>query len=157
VGATNAHDFKVCQYQGQPHLCVTQVNQQSGYGVGQDLILDSNYRIVAQVQTGGDAMPADMHEFQLVDNGNNGSNALVTSYHVIPYDLSHWNITTGQGWLTASMFQEIDVQTGAVLFEWYSTNHVDPTDTVVMINDTRTAGVGDGLTPSTPFDYLWVL
>lgn len=60
IGPTNAHDFRPCQYkvsgqgrafvdmclfecagepltdasQGEPHLCVTTVNQQLGYGVG---------------------------------------------------------------------------------------------------------------------------
>lgn len=34
LGPTNAHDVHVCQYKGSAHLCVTAVNQQNGYGVG---------------------------------------------------------------------------------------------------------------------------
>lgn len=34
IGPTNAHDFRPCQYKGEQHLCVTTVNQQLGYGVG---------------------------------------------------------------------------------------------------------------------------
>lgn len=34
IGPTNSHDFRPCQYKGEPHLCVTTVNQQLGYGVG---------------------------------------------------------------------------------------------------------------------------
>jgi len=61
-------------------------------------------------------MPADMHEFQLLDKPS-GATAIMTSYRAIPYDLSALNITTGQGWLLEGMFQEIDVQSGNVLFE----------------------------------------
>lgn len=34
IGPTNAHDFRPCQYKGEPHLCITAVNQQLGYGFG---------------------------------------------------------------------------------------------------------------------------
>ncbi|KAK4550572.1 hypothetical protein LTR36_000151 [Oleoguttula mirabilis] len=154
IGSANAHDFKVCQYLGSPHLCVSQMNQQNGYGMGQGLIIDSNYRVVASVQTGRDAMPADMHDFQLLDKPN-GPTALLTSYRAIPYDLSAVNITTGQGWLLEGMFQEVDVKTGDVLFEWYSSNHVDPANTQVQINNTVEFS-GDGFTPSTAFDYFHI-
>ncbi|KAK5120144.1 hypothetical protein LTR85_006625 [Meristemomyces frigidus] len=128
IGSANAHDFKVCQYLGSPHLCVSQVNQQNGYAVGQGLIIDSDYRVVQSVQTGRDAMPADMHDFQLLDNAS-GPTALLTSYRAIPYDLSAFNIRTGQGWLLEGMFQE-----------------------VVVGNTAEFAG--DGFSPSTAFDYF---
>ncbi|KAK5137104.1 hypothetical protein LTR08_001113 [Meristemomyces frigidus] len=153
IGSANAHDFKVCQYEGVPHLCASQMNQQNGYGVGQGLIINSDYRVVATVQTGRDAMPADMHEFQLHDNPS-GPTAILTSYRAIPYDLSKFNITTGQGWLLEGMFQEIDVRTGSVLFEWYSSDHVDPGSSQVQINGTDISG--NGLTPATAYDYFHI-
>lgn len=34
AGPTNAHDFRPCVYKGEQCLCVTMVNQQLGFGVG---------------------------------------------------------------------------------------------------------------------------
>ncbi|KAK5115058.1 hypothetical protein LTR62_001755 [Meristemomyces frigidus] len=152
VGAANAHDFKVCQYQGSAHLCMAQMNQQLGYAVGQDIIIDSNYKVVATVNTGRAAQPADQHDFQLIDGDS--PSAIMTSYRVVPYDLSTFNITNGQGWLLEGMFQEVNVASGEVLFEWYSTNHVDPSMTVIAPNTTDVGG--DGLTPHTAFDYFHI-
>ena len=98
-------------------------------------------------------MPADMHEFQLVANPS-GPSAILTSYRAIPYDLSKFKIIAGQGWLLEGMFQEIDVNTGRVLFEWYSTSHVGPASSQVQINSTNISG--DGLTPGTAYDYFHI-
>lgn len=48
AGPADAHGFGVCQYQGAPHLCFAAVNQQTGYGAGQGVILDNNYRTVVR-------------------------------------------------------------------------------------------------------------
>lgn len=151
VGSSNAHNFHVCTYQGADHLCFSQMNQALGYGIGQALIVDSNYRVVNSVQTAGNAPNADMHEFQLI---NGGSSALVTSYQAIPYDLSSYGISSGLGWLLQGVFQEIDVATGAVIFEWFSTNHVDISATQIKPNSTDVSG--NGLLPTTAFDYFHI-
>lgn len=122
--------------------------------MGMGMIFNSDYRAVTSVQTGNDALPADMHEFQLLDDGHGGNTAILSSYRTIEYDMSYFNITTGQGWLSEGLFQEVDVKTGEVLFEWYSTNHVDPSATIIPINGTDVSG--DGLTPYTGFDYFHI-
>ncbi|KAF2156177.1 hypothetical protein K461DRAFT_265603 [Myriangium duriaei CBS 260.36] len=151
VGSSNAHNFHVCSYKGSDHLCYNQMNQALGYGIGQALIMDNNYRVVASVQTSGNVPPADMHEFQLI---NGGETALLSSYQVIPYDLSAYNINSGLGWVTQGVFQEINVTTGEVLFEWFSTNHVDISETQLKPNSTDTSG--NGLSAGTAFDYFHI-
>lgn len=116
------------------------------------IIIDNNYKVINTVQTGGNARPVDQHEFQLISGGEGHDTAIVTSYQTIPFDLSKFNVTNGQGWLSQGAFQEIDVETGEVLFEWYSTNHVDPSATQIQIGASPVDG--DGLTPHTAFDYL---
>jgi hypothetical protein len=115
------------------------------------IIVDSDYRIVASVQSGDNTTPVDMHEFWLTEGGET---ALITSYNIIPVDLSYppYNVMDQQGWLTQGVFQEIDIATGRVLFEWFSSNHVDIRDTRIMPHTTDVGG--DGWTPRTPFDYL---
>lgn len=151
AGSANAHDFRPCTYQGSPHLCYTQVNQQNGYGIGQAMIVDSNYKTVATAQTAGNIQPADMHEFQLLDDGET---AIMSSYNVIPYDLSYYNITSGLGWVDEGVFQVVNVTTGEVQFEWFSTNHVDVTAAQLQPNSTDTGG--DGFTPATAFDAFHI-
>lgn len=99
-------------------------------------------------------MPADMHDFQLLDSATSPT-ALLTSYRAIAYDLSAFNITTGQGWLLEGMFQEVDVETGNVLFEWHSSNHVDLVNTQVQIGSI-VEFAGNGFSPSTAFDYFHI-
>lgn len=151
TGSANAHNFRPCTYHGSPHLCFTQVNQQNGYGIGEAIIVDSNYKVVATANTAGNVQPADMHEFQLLDDGET---AIMSAYEVVPYDLSAFNITTGLGWISQGVFQEVNVTTGELLFEWFSANHVDPTESQITPNSTDTGGTG--FTPETAFDYFHI-
>jgi len=151
TGSSNAHNFRPCQYMGAAHLCFNQVNQQNGYGIGQGVVVDQNYKVVATVQTGGNAEPVDMHEFQLL---HDGETAIVSAYQIVPSDLSYFNITTGLGWLSEGVFQEVNVTTGEVLFEWFSTNHVDPSESQITPHSTDTGG--DGFGPLTAFDYFHI-
>jgi hypothetical protein len=113
--------------------------------------MDNRYRIVRSVQAGGGMAAADMHEFRLV---NGGKSALMTIYQQRQYDMSQWNIRTGMAWVMESIFQEVDVETSEVLFEWRSLDHVDPTVSYTYPAATDTSG--DGLNPHTPWDYFHI-
>ena len=54
-----------------------------GYGLGEDVIADANYRTVAVVKA-GNGLPTDEHEFTVLPNGA----ALVTAYGPVQDDLS---------------------------------------------------------------------
>ena len=94
---------------------------------------------------------SDMHEFQLIDDGKT---ALMTVYQQRQFDMSPWNIITGIGWVMESIFQEVDVETGQVLFEWRSLDHVDPSLSYTLPDHTDTSGTG--LDPSSPWDYFHI-
>jgi hypothetical protein len=151
VGAANTHNFHVCPYQGVDHLCMMVGNQEEGYAFGMGIIVDSDYHIVASVQSGDSLTPVDMHEFWLTEDGET---AMITAYSIIPVDLSYppYDVMNQQGWLSQGVFQEINITTGDVLFERYSSNHVDISDTRIVPHSTDVGG--DGWTPRTPFDYL---
>lgn len=53
-------------------------------------------------------------------------------YDVSPADLSKFGVW-GQGWISDSIFQEIDIETGELLFEWRASEHYDITDTYEAI------------------------
>ncbi|PKY08961.1 hypothetical protein P168DRAFT_301562 [Aspergillus campestris IBT 28561] len=150
-GPGNAHNVHVCQYQGEDHLCFFQGVQQRGYCRGHGVIMDRRYRIVKTVVPGGGMASSDMHEFKLIDNGRH---ALVTVYQQRAFDLSAWNVRTGIGWVMESVFQEVDVETGAVRFEWRSLDHVDPSAGYTYPAHTDTSGTG--LDPRSPWDYFHI-
>lgn len=112
--------------------------------------MDKNYTIVAQVGTGGSAPPMDFHDFKLL---NDGASALLVAFETVPYDLTAYGVTTGQGWVVQGAFQEVDVETGEVLFEWRSLDHVDPSVSYVRPNTTNVAG--NGLSSMTGWNYLY--
>jgi hypothetical protein len=92
-----------------------------------------------------------MHEFRPI---NDGKTALMTIYQQRQFDMTPWNVKTGVGWLMESVFQEVDVETNRVLFEWRSLDHVDPSDTYTWPAHTDTSGTG--LNVHEPWDYFHI-
>ena len=122
-----------------------------GYGRGHGVIMDNSYRIVRSVEPAGSVTGADEHEFKLL---NGGKSALLTVYHVRAWDLSEYGIAEQMGYITDSIFQEIDVETGDLIFEWRSSEHVGLNESVVGPKTTEISG--DGLTKKTPWDYFHI-
>ncbi|KXG50693.1 uncharacterized protein PGRI_044600 [Penicillium griseofulvum] len=150
-GPGNAHGLHVCKYNGSDHLCFFQGSQQKGYCRGHGIIMDKNYRVVRSVQPGGGMASSDMHEFRPIDNGRT---ALMTIYQQRQFDMTPWNIKTGVGWIMESVFQEVDVETNKVLFEWRSLDHVDPSSSYTWPSHTDTSGTG--LNVHEPWDYFHI-
>lgn len=150
-GASTAHNPHVCDYHGKDHLCFFQGNQHHGYARGHGIIMDSSYRVVKTVEAAGSASPTDMHEFRLI---NGGKSALVTIYQPRPYDLGNYGIGPGLGWVMDSVFQELDVETGDLIFEWRSLDHISPSFSYTLAASTDTSG--DGLSSDSPWDYFHI-
>jgi Arylsulfotransferase (ASST) len=122
VGAgEQATNFRVQTYRGRPVLTWWQgQNAPTGPGAGQgvDYVLDANYHQIAIVGA-GNGLLADLHEFRITPRGT----ALITVYHPIPYDLSALG-GPADGQVVDGIAQEIDIASGAVVFEWHSLDHV---------------------------------
>ena len=153
VVGIGAHDLTVCDYNETSHLCFIAAAQENGYARGHGLILDPSYSLVLNVSSGDDQPALDQHEFWVKENG---TTALITVYKQIPFDAatsapgipSLVNVT----WLQACIFQEIDLATNKVLFEWQSSDFVPVSASYVMPGTTDVSG--DGLSESTAWDYL---
>ncbi len=89
-----------------------------GFGLGEDVVADDTYTDIAHVRA-GNGHESDLHEFQLTPQGT----ALITAYDPILCNLSSVG-GPSYGGLTNSVFQEIDVKTGLVMYEWTSLDHV---------------------------------
>ncbi|QIW97313.1 hypothetical protein AMS68_002831 [Peltaster fructicola] len=156
AGPRTAHMPHVCQYKGKDHLCFFQGDQHHGYARGFGVIMDNTYKVVKTVESSGAGASSDMHEFRLTPFSD-GKTALLTVYQPRPYDLTvnaRFNMLEGMGFIIDGVFQEIDIETGDVLFEWRSLDHVDPSQSWIMPATTDTSG--NGLDTLTAWDYFHV-
>jgi hypothetical protein len=116
---TSATNLRVQEYAGKPVLTWWQGDiSVHGFGLGEEVILDSAYAEIAHVRA-GNGLQADLHDFQLTPQGT----ALITAYDPIHCNLSAVG-GSADGAVTDGLFQEIDVRTGLVMFQWTSLDHV---------------------------------
>jgi Arylsulfotransferase (ASST) len=137
---TSAANFTVQEYQGKPVLTWWQGDISiHGFGLGEDVIADDTYTDIAHVKA-GNGLQADLHDFQLTPQGT----ALITAYDPIRCDLSSVG-GSPEGAVTDATFQEIDVKTGLVMFQWSSLDHVGLNESYERASDSST---------SSPFDFF---
>ena len=113
-----AEDVNEQTYHGQSVLTWWQGKVASGYGLGDDLILNSSYHTIGIVHA-GEGYQADLHEFQITPEGT----ALLTVYQPAQANLSSIG-GARHGTVLDSIVQEIDIKTGRVLWEWHALGHV---------------------------------
>ena len=137
---TSARDFKVQRCRGQPVLTWWEGKVVAGHGVGEYVILDDSYREIARIRA-GNGYQGDLHEFLITQQDT----ALLTAYEAVPMDLS---VVGGSQYGAAweGVVQEVDIETGEVLFEWHSLEHVG-------IEESYTKPPDD---PAYPHDYFHI-
>ena len=119
-----AFNVQVQNYQGQSVLTYWQGYVQHEAGIGSDMILDHTYTPIAQVNA-GNGYHADLHEFQILPNGD----ALITAFAQVPnVDLRQVG-GPKRGTLLDSIIQEVNIQTGHVDWEWHAYGHVRLSET----------------------------
>ena len=121
-----ARDFKVQRYRGRPVLTWWEGSIVFGHGVGEYVIFDDSYREIARVRA-GNGFRGDLHEFLITPEDT----ALLTAYAEVPADLSSaGGREYGAAW--EGIFQEVDIETGEVLLEWHSLEHVGVDESYVL-------------------------
>ncbi|EEY18402.1 conserved hypothetical protein [Verticillium alfalfae VaMs.102] len=111
-----AMDVKVQSYQGEDYITFWHGTDNGTFGMGYYLMLDSSYEVFKKIVPVGD-FTGDLHEFRITDHGT----ALMTIYEKRRGDLSAYDIA--DGWLIDSLFQEVDIATGELLFQWRASDH----------------------------------
>jgi hypothetical protein len=115
-----AMDFKVQYYQGKPVLTWWEGEPFPRPSVGEYVILDSSYREITRVQA-GNGYQGNQHEFLITSHDT----ALFTVYNPVRRDLSPLG-GPKDGVVMEGIAQEVDIESGEVLFEWHSLEHVSP-------------------------------
>ncbi|KAJ7617630.1 ASST-domain-containing protein [Mycena polygramma] len=142
-------DLNYQTYDGQQFLTmwVGTGNGASGLqtGSGNGIMLNSKYEIVQNVSAVNPGL-TDLHEFHIVGN----KTALVTAFNPIPLNLTSVG-GLKNGWYLNSIFQEIDIATGDVLFNWTSIDHIALNESYNNILLT-----GEGTNSSTAWDPVHI-
>jgi Arylsulfotransferase (ASST) len=123
-----AHDLKVQSYRGKSVLTWMD-------GVNEYVIFDHSYREIARLSA-GNGYYGDHHEFLISPQDT----ALILIYNAVPWDLSSiGGLKNGRVWQV--IVQELDIETGKVLFEWHSIEHVGLDETYATVSQDGRPGL----------------
>ena len=137
VNEAKAHNLETVTYDGQPMLAFYQGNSAGAHGVGEFVLMNDHYQVVAYIRAGNGA-EADLHELTMTPQGT----ALIGAYVPVKMNLTAYGGKASQV-VYSYVVQEIDVATGNVLFSWNSLDHVP-----VTYSEYGVPANGD------PFDYF---
>jgi hypothetical protein len=144
---TAAHhhmNVDVQTYQGNPVLTWFQGQVEQGFGTGELIVADSSYQIKHVIRPPHGEL-ADFHDFYITPQGT----AFITLYRRhAGIDLTAHH-GPRNGYVVSGVAQEIDIATGALLWEWDSMNHVP------LRESRETLSPGDG-TKGQPFNYFHI-
>jgi len=137
-------NFQMQEYKGEQLLTFWSGHKEGAKGRGAMYMLNSKYELVHKLQAVGENLFGDLHEFQLTNDGT----ALITVYNDTTIDMRNFGFFRGEhGWVTDCIFQEIDIETGELLFQWVASEHVRAIETHYF---QPAAGFSD----SNPFDFF---
>jgi Arylsulfotransferase (ASST) len=139
---TRAANLRVQEYAGQPVLTWWQDPLiVGGHRSAGDVIADRSYNQIAAIRAGNGYQP-DLHVFEMTSRGT----ALFTVYDAIRCNLSAYG-GPANGAVADTLFQELDLRTGLVRFEWHALDHVSLADSYMP------ARPGS---PKAPWDYFHI-
>jgi hypothetical protein len=119
----DATDFRTQIYRGRNVLTWWQGKTiQFGYGLGEGVIADANYRTMSVLRA-GNGLAMDEHEFLLTPHGS----AYVFAYSPVAANLSAAG-GPSSGVAIDCVIQQVDIHTGLVMWEWHSLDHVAITE-----------------------------
>ncbi|HEY6581424.1 MAG TPA: arylsulfotransferase family protein, partial [Rubrobacter sp.] len=113
----DAFNFEV-QEDGGEAVLTWRAGHHGGYGQGEYVIADRAYNEITRVRV-GNGYEGDHHEFLIAPEDT----ALFTVYSEVPMDLSPFG-GPEDAVVLDGIAQEVDIETGEVLFEWHSLDHV---------------------------------
>ncbi|KAK0124592.1 hypothetical protein ONS95_009541 [Cadophora gregata] len=114
-----AMNLQVQRYKEEDFLTFWSGTSHGPHSNGSYYMLDSSYEVAHTITSVGIDMGGDLHEFEITDNGT----ALFTIYEDKQVDCSDVG-HDGLCWIDDCLFQEVDIVTGELLFQWRASDHV---------------------------------
>lgn len=121
-------DFNAQSYDGNPVLTWWQGRLEAAHGYGTGEIADNTHRTIKTIRV-GNGLQADLHELALTSAGT----ALITAYETTTGDLSSQG-GPRNGKLFVGHAQEIELQTGKVIFDWDCAKFVPISESHELVN-----------------------
>ncbi|KAJ5971482.1 uncharacterized protein N7479_001400 [Penicillium vulpinum] len=122
-------DFKLQRYKGENYLTYWEGETAEGIGQGSWYMLDSTYTQKYVVSPVG-IYDGDLHDFQITSNDT----AILIMYDRIPMDLRSIG-GPELGWIYDGVFQEVDLESGELRFQWRTSDFYHPSDSYYPIGD----------------------
>ncbi|KAI0894709.1 ASST-domain-containing protein [Annulohypoxylon nitens] len=143
-------NFQAGRWRGKDILFSFEGDHNPGYGHGHGhiTIMDNHYETIRELRAGNHKL-VDKHEFHII----NEETGLIQIYQPVARDLKAWGGCAEQQWIVNSIFQELDIATGKLLFEWASLDHVSPDEAILPINPGQ---AGSGFNSSDAWDYFHI-
>ncbi|OMP88710.1 hypothetical protein BK809_0005431 [Diplodia seriata] len=147
IWATN---FQAARWKGEDILFSFEGDHNPGYGHGHGhtTILNKHYETIRELRAGNHKL-TDKHEFHIIGE----KTGLIQIYQPVPRDLTPWGGSEEQQWIVNAIIQELDIETGELLFEWASLDHVSPDEAVLPLNPGQ---AGSGYNSSDAWDYFHI-
>ncbi|MGO9178698.1 MAG: arylsulfotransferase family protein [Candidatus Limnocylindrales bacterium] len=130
VPGKSVTDFRVATYRGQPVLVWWEGSTNAGIGSGECVIADTSYREIARVQAAS-GRTIDLHEFQITPQGS----AFFFADAAVPAALVVGSAAASSAVPAQVMdcaIQEVDIASGALLWEWHGVDHIALDESVVQ-------------------------
>ncbi|KAJ9605475.1 hypothetical protein H2200_010132 [Cladophialophora chaetospira] len=111
------------------------------------VMLNSAYEVAYRITPHGKKLKGDSHEFRVTPQGT----ALITIYEKRQTDCT--DLKLGKScWIQDGLFQELDIETGKLIFEWRATDHIRMTD----VYTTPNMKDGHGTSKQDAFDFFHI-
>ena len=111
-------DFRVAEYRGEPVLTWWEGDNNNGIGAGELVIADRSYEVVKRLR-GPNNADIDLHEFQVTPQGT----AIYFADNAVPRTTPPAQ-TPASEMVMDCVIEEMDLESGAVLFSWHSADHI---------------------------------
>ncbi|KAE8442498.1 hypothetical protein EG329_003279 [Mollisiaceae sp. DMI_Dod_QoI] len=147
-----AMNLNVQKYKGQDYLTFWTKKKKSSHAKHSKksyVMLNSSYEVAYTVHPHGKGLKrkGDSHEFRITPQGT----ALITIYHKHKADCRELGLGK-KCWIQDGLFQEIDIETGKLIFEWRATDHIRMSD--VFSSPSRKDG--HGKSKKDAFDFFHI-
>lgn len=145
-------DLRPQQYQNETILTYFKGPAALGYGYGDFFLMNDTYHVFDVVTTGGSIPPheTDFHDAVITDD----ETMLVLAYHRKPADLSELG-GPEDGWVHDGVIQEVDIDSGEVVFEWSALDHIPLSDGLLDFEEEAAADAENDEPELGTFDNAW--
>ncbi|EXJ85487.1 hypothetical protein A1O1_05851 [Capronia coronata CBS 617.96] len=144
-------NFKVQRFKGEEYLTFWTKTEKhkrpKGVPKKSYVLLNSSYEVAYRIFPHGQGLKGDSHEFRLTPQGT----ALITIYHKHKADCTELGLGKSC-WIQDGLFQEIDIETGEMLFEWRASDHIRMSDVFSKPNMKD----GHGKSKKDAFDFFHI-